>query len=77
MVLALAIDVYSLVTLILAVLAIVALGYVQFRGHGDHEAEDRDRSYFDEHGRWPDEPESAARRRPGGYGGVDDLRGRD
>ncbi len=66
-------DVYSIATTVLAVLAVIAIGYVQFRGHGGHEAEDRDRSYFDEHGRWPDEPESAARRRPGGYGDVDEL----
>ena len=73
MVLALAIDAYSLITLILAVLSIVALAYVQFRGHHDHEAEDAQRAFFDEHGRWPDEPESAARIRPGGYGDVDKL----
>jgi hypothetical protein len=33
---------------------------------GDHER-DREadaRRFFDEHGRWPDEPESAVRRRP-------------
>lgn len=77
MVAAFSIDAYSLITLILAIGAIVALAYVQFRGHHDHEAEDRDRSFFDEHGRWPDEPESAARKREGGYGDVDKLPGRD
>lgn len=72
-----AIDIYSAVTLVLAVLSIVALAYVQFRGNKGHEGEDDQRAFFDEHGRWPDEPESAARTRPGGYGDVDDLRGRD
>lgn len=77
MVAGIGIDAYSLITLVLAVGAIVALAYVQFRGHGDHEAEDDERTFFDEHGRWPDEPESAARRRDGGYGDVDNLPGRD
>ncbi len=72
----LGVDLFSLGTLVLAILSIFALAYVQLRGHGGHEAEDDQRAFFDEHGRWPDEPESAARRRPGGYGGVDDLPGR-
>ncbi len=71
------VDLYSIITLILALLAIVALGYIQFRGHGNHYAEDDERTFFDEHGRWPDEPESAARKRPGGYGKVDHLPGKD
>ena len=71
------IDAYSVGTMVLAVAAIVALCVVQFRGHGEHEAEDDDRAFFDEHGRWPDEPESAARKRAGGYGDVDALPGRD
>jgi hypothetical protein len=70
-------DAYSIATMVAAILAIVALGVVQLRGHGDHESEDDERSFFDEHGRWPDEPESAALRRPGGYGDVDDLPGRE
>ena len=69
-------DAWSLISMILAFGAIVVLAYVQLRGHGNHYREDDDRAFFDEHGRWPDEPESAARRRPGGYGGVDDLPGR-
>ncbi len=71
------IDAYSLITMILAFLAIIALAYVQFRGNPGAASEDDERAFFDEHGRWPDEPESAARTRPGGYGGVDDLPGRD
>ena len=77
MVLGLAIDAYSLVTFALAIGAIVALAYVQFRGHRGHDAEDDQRRFFDEHGRWPDEPESAARKRDGGYGDVDKLPGRE
>lgn len=71
------IDAYSLATLVLAVGAIFALAYVQFRGHDGHEAEDDQRAFFDEHGRWPDEPESAAIRRTGGYSDVDRLPGRE
>ena len=70
-------DAYSIGTMVLAVAAIVALCVVQFRGHDGHEAEDDERAFFDEHGRWPDEPESAARKRTGGYGDVDALPGRD
>ncbi len=71
------IDIYSIATMVVAGLAIVALCYVQFRGHPDAESADDDRAFFDEHGRWPDEPETAARVRPGGYGDVDKLPGRD
>ena len=71
------VDIYSIVTLIFAILSIVALAYVQFRGHRGHYAEDDERAFFDEHGRWPDEPESAARKRPGGYSSVDHLPGKD
>lgn len=66
-------DAYSLITMVLAFLAIVALAFVQFRGNPAAASEDDDRAFFDEHGRWPEEPESAARMRPGGYAGVDDL----
>jgi len=71
------VDAYSIATMVLAVAAILGLVYVQFRGHDGHEAEDDQRAFFDEHGRWPDEPESAARRRPGGYADVDSLPGRE
>lgn len=71
------VDIYSIATLIAAILSIIGLGYVQFRGHKGHYAEDDERAFFDEHGRWPDEPESAARKREGGYGNVDHLPGRD
>ncbi len=77
MVLSFFIDAYSLITMILAFLAIIALGYVQFRGNPAATSEDDERAFFDEHGRWPDEPESAARTRPGGYRDVDDLPGRE
>lgn len=73
----LGVDAYSIGTMVLAVLAIAGLCVVQFRGHGGHDAEDDERAFFDEHGRWPDEPEAAARRRPGGYADVDRLPGRE
>lgn len=71
------VDAYSIGTMVLAVLAIVAIGWIQFRGDPDAAQADDDRAFFDEHGRWPDEPESAARKRAGGYGDVDNLPGRD
>ncbi|MCW3012151.1 MAG: hypothetical protein JWO90_2555 [Solirubrobacterales bacterium] len=70
-------DAYSIATMVLAVAAVIGIVYVQFRGNSDADGADADRAFFDEHGRWPDEPESAAVQRPGGYGKVDDLPGRD
>lgn len=70
-------DVFSAVVLVLSFASIAVLAYVQFRGPGGHDAEDEQRAFFDEHGRWPDEPEEAAVRRDGGYGDVDQLPGRD
>jgi hypothetical protein len=70
-------DVFSVVVLVLSFAAIAVLAYVQFRGPGGHEAEDAQRAFFDEHGRWPDEPESTAVPRAGGYGDVDRLPGRE
>lgn len=63
---------------IAVVLGVVALGYlVWLAAHPDKERhqETDDRAFFDEHGRWPDEPESAAvpRRDGRGYGDVDVL----
>ncbi len=58
----------------------VALGYlIWLAAHRDTERDDEDnaRSFFDEHGRWPDEPESAAvspsARPSGSYADVDLL----
>ena len=34
---------------------IVALIWIAASGHGDREAEEAAREYFDEHGHWPDE----------------------
>lgn len=70
-------DTYSIITVVLAVLSIIWIAWIQFHGNPQAASEDDDRAFFDEHGRWPDEPESAARARPGGYGDVDDLPGRD
>lgn len=59
---------------------LAALFYlVWLAAHPDKErhAEDDAREFFDEHGRWPDEPESAAvppsRRASGTYADVDVL----
>lgn len=59
-------------------LGTVALLYlVWLAAHPDKERykESDDRAFFDEHGRWPDEPESAAVPRADGksYGEVDVL----
>lgn len=54
---------------------LVALGYlVWLAAHTDVErtSEDRARDFFDLHGRWPDEPESAAVPSPR-YADVDRL----
>ena len=69
-------DWFSAVILGITVATIVAFAVVVYRGQPDHAVEQDDRAFFDEHGRWPDEPEDAAVTRPGGYGSVDDLPGR-
>ena len=69
-------DWFSTTVLVLTILTIVGFGVVVYRGQPDHDQEQDDRAFFDEHGRWPDEPEDAAVQRPGGYGSVDDLPGR-
>lgn len=61
----------------IAFIAIIALAFVPALGNRDRDREEEARDFYGEHGRWPDEPEDAAVRRPGGYGGVDDLPGRD
>lgn len=48
---------------IAAALGLVAFGYlIHLAARPDQERYDEDdaRTFFDEHGRWPDEPESAA-----------------
>lgn len=71
------VDIFSVTVMVIAFLGVFVLVYVSFRGNRGHEGEDEARRFFDEHGRWPDEPEEAAVRRPGGYRGVDDLPGRE
>jgi hypothetical protein len=47
-----------------AVLLLNVLYRIGVQGDRDRDREEEARRFFDEHGRWPDEPESAARRRP-------------
>jgi hypothetical protein len=50
-----------------AATAVLLLNVIYRMGVEGDKARDREedaRRFFDEHGRWPDEPESAARRRP-------------
>jgi hypothetical protein len=47
-----------------AVLLLNVIYRIGVEGDKDRGREEDARRFFDEHGRWPDEPESAARRRP-------------
>ena len=47
-----------------AVLLLNVLYRIGVQGDRDRDREEDARRFFDEHGRWPDEPEGAARRRP-------------
>ena len=49
-----------------AVLLLNLLYRIGVEGDKDRDREEEARRFFDEHGRWPDEPASAARRRPRG-----------
>ncbi len=46
-----------------AVLLLNVLYRIGVQGDRSRDREEAARRFFDEHGRWPDEPESAARRR--------------
>ena len=46
-----------------AVLLLNVLYRIGVEGDKERDREESAREFFDEHGRWPDEPESAARRR--------------
>jgi uncharacterized membrane protein YoaK (UPF0700 family) len=46
-----------------AVLLLNVLFRIGVEGDKDRDREEAARRFFDEHGRWPDEPESARRRR--------------
>ena len=48
-----------------AVLLLNVLHRMGVEGDKERDTEESARQFFDEHGRWPDEPESAARRRRG------------
>ncbi len=47
-----------------AVLLLNVLYRIGVHGDRDRDREEAARRFFDEHGRWPDEPEGAARRKP-------------
>ena len=49
-----------------AVLLLNVLYRIGVQGDRERDTEQEARDFFDEHGRWPDEPESAARGRPRG-----------
>ena len=58
-------DVADWITVAASFAAIAWLVWMVSRGHGERHAEDHARAFFDEHGRWPDEPPEAARRDQG------------
>jgi hypothetical protein len=47
-----------------AVLLLNVLYRIGVQGDRDRDREEDARRFFDQHGRWPDEPEGSARRRP-------------
>jgi hypothetical protein len=47
-----------------AVLLLNVLYRIGVQGDRERDTEQEARDFFDKHGRWPDEPETAARRRP-------------
>jgi hypothetical protein len=49
-----------------AVLLLNVLYRIGVEGDKERDTEQNARDFFDEHGHWPDEPSSAARRRPRG-----------
>lgn len=59
------------------VAAVFYLVWIARRPDANRVAEDDARAFFDDHGRWPDEPSEAAVPRPDGYAGVDAVRGDD
>ena len=48
------------ISVALAIASIPVLVFVIRTGHGERHEEDDARAFFDEHGRWPDEPPEAA-----------------
>jgi alkanesulfonate monooxygenase SsuD/methylene tetrahydromethanopterin reductase-like flavin-dependent oxidoreductase (luciferase family) len=54
------VDIASYLASALGIGALCYLVYLAAHTDEDRSYEDRQRDFFDEHGRWPDEPESAA-----------------
>ncbi len=53
-------SVLDWITVVAALASIPVLVFVIRTGHGARHEEDDARAFFDEHGRWPDEPPEAA-----------------
>ena len=53
-------SVVDWITVAAAIATIPILVLVIRTGHGEREAEDAARAFFDEHGRWPDDPPPSA-----------------
>ena len=51
-------TILSYATAGIAFLAIIGLMFVPALGNRDRDREEEARAFFDEHGRWPDEPEA-------------------
>jgi hypothetical protein len=49
-------TVFSVVVVVVGVAAVLALALVPAWGRRDREDEEAARRFYDEHGRWPDEP---------------------
>jgi hypothetical protein len=48
-------DVFNIIAIVLAAIAVLALVVIVRRPDRQREQEDAARAYFDAHGRWPDE----------------------
>jgi hypothetical protein len=66
-------DIISYVAAACGFAAILYLVWLAAHTDRDRAHEDDARAFFDEHGRWPDEPAEAAVPRAGGYADVDKL----
>lgn len=51
-------TIWSVIAVIGGLLTVAVILYFLTTGRGDREAEEAARRYYDEHGHWPDEPQS-------------------
>lgn len=56
-------DVFAIFVLVVGVIGLAAILWAVRSGKADRQAEDDARSFFAEHGRWPDETEEEAEER--------------